>query len=99
MNLDVLSPGKRAVYEKFTEYLNKHPGESVTDAGKALGLNTSYYYVAKLALHKSQKPKRKYTRKAMQTIPVDDTPVQSSQVIAFVGNSRSVVESIRELLK
>lgn len=56
---------------------------------------------------KSGEQKRKYNktrlhskkRITMHTIPVDEAPINLNQVIAFVGTTKSVVDSIRELLK
>ena len=108
MELDVLTDRQKEIFMQVEEYRKKNPEASNSKILKELHLNPSTYSAAKNRLGKAGSTpqldlpiptKRKYTRRPqMITIPVEE-PKTSSNIVAFVGDSRTVVQSVNEFLK
>jgi len=104
MELENLTTRQREIYTQVEDYKKKNPDVSNMAALKALNLNPSTYSAAKkrvLGIEQLDLPiptKRKYTRRPqMITIPIEEPPAQ--KIVAFVGDSHSVVASVNEFLK
>ena len=112
-NVNVLTERQREIWTTVEEYKKKNPDTSNMAALKALDLNPSTYAAAKKRMLTGKgytvKPrrgvevsltgKRKYTRRPkMLTLPVEET-THTTNVVAFVGEPKGVVQSVREFLR
>lgn len=108
-----LTKTQKEVYGQFKEWQKKNPGRSsynfknetqnksttINVALKKMGLDA--YGESKDTGQDFNKPlRKKYTRRAMITIPVPEiVENELEKVVAFIGSSKNVVQSIRELLR
>lgn len=97
MNLDVLTPAQKRVYEVVQKYREKNPDASNHAALKANGLITStstYSAALKRLKGVTRKP---YTRKSKMITIIPEQ--RTSHVVAFVGDSDSVVSSVQKFMR
>jgi len=107
MNLEKLTERQREIYTQVEDYRKTHPDASNMHILKELQLNPSTYAAARKIMREDSPEeipqKRKYTRRTqpiqqMFNIPVEEAS-QPPFVVAFVGDSASVVKSVNEFLR
>ncbi len=104
MSLEKLTERQREIYTQVEDYRKLHPDSSNMHILKELNLNPSTYAAARKILRDAGEevatPKRKYTKRKteMFTLPVEESTAPTV-VIAFVGDSASVVKSVNEYMK
>lgn len=94
MNIEQLPIGQRKAYELVTQYRKKNPKATQGEALKATGIHGSQFHTARKKLGVEVVPRSRKVK--METLIVPDEV--SSQVVAFVGFPKDVVDSLRILM-
>lgn len=105
-----LTDAQKNQYLPVEKYLSKNPGASVSEACSSTGSTKSTFYSIRKMVETGIKPLSRKERESseirpykkrvkMFTLPVEEVSNSNDHVVAFVGSSKSVVQSVREYLR